>query len=598
MLGIYCRISKKKLEGVDTSIDTQLLNGKELALELGLPFQVYIDEGISGTKEEIEDRPEFAKLISDIKKNRITAVYTLYQDRLERSPLMWQIFVSTILKNDCKFYSNGKLIDLDNPHSRFIGDIMSASSAMYARVTSINVKNSIKKRAEQGRFRGQLPYGYDYDDKNHIVKNEVEAKYVRLFYEWSLEGIGSYTIANRLNEMQIPTKYNKFKGEIKRIDQYTKTKTFFKKSNVKWRGNVVHDILLNPINKGDKILGNKIYKVPAIVSESTWQKTIDNFQINKKKVGKKNYFNYLLNGLVYCSHCERQMVGKKRKASGDNSYKCKGMIYPNKLCIHSRAINIYKFETFIVEHLFKSKDLIDHLISLPEKQSEYSSKKIELDTQSKKLSKLSSELELAYKRLFDPDFEHDPNVKSNVKLLNQKVELQKELVSNLDKEVLIAMDVNSKERIKKTIKDYTDAIEFDDLKKLIHSLVEKIHILHVKEQGKMGTFLVNIKYRGFDEVSTFVTNWFALKWIWYSKHRSQAYTQLEIEEDRENAKAIFEFNNIKFDNNFIGELKAKGFSNEDIERQNPWSNGYIGSDSLSFMSSIIELNENELLNFN
>jgi hypothetical protein len=51
------------------------------------------------------------------------------------------------------------------------------------------------------------------------------------------------------------------------------------------------------------------------------------------------------------------MVGKKRKASGDNSYKCKGMIYPNKLCIHSRAINIYKFETFIVEHLFKSKDL-------------------------------------------------------------------------------------------------------------------------------------------------------------------------------------------------------------------------------------------------
>ena len=114
----------------------------------------------------------------------------------------------------------------------------------------------------------------------------------------------------------------------------------------------------------------------------------------------------------------------------------------------------------------------------------------------------------------------------------------------------------------------------------------------------MGTFIINIKYRGYDEISTFITNWFAVKWIWISKYRNQAYTQIQIEEDREKVKALFEFNNIVFDDNYIKELKQTGMTDEEINRQNPWSPSFIGLESMSNEFSLIEINENDIINFN
>ena len=40
--------------------------------------------------------------------------------------------------------------------------------------------------------------------------------------------------------------------------------------------------------------------------------------------------------------------------------------------ISSRAINIYKLETFLIKHLFESKELEKHLLELPEKENNYS----------------------------------------------------------------------------------------------------------------------------------------------------------------------------------------------------------------------------------
>ena len=598
MLAVYCRISGKKNDGVDTSITTQLQLGEELADKLGLKFDTFVDEGISGTNSEVDVRPEFARMLKAIKKNEISAVYTQYQDRLERNPIIWHLFVATMLEFNCKFYPQGAFFDLENPQNRFIASVQSASNALYASLTSQRVKKSIKVRASEGRFRGQLPFGFEYDDKNHILVNEDEAKFVRMMYQWSLEGEGSYTIAHKLNRLEVPTKFNKYEGKIKRIDPFTKEKTYFDKKAVKWRGNVVHDIIINPINKGFKYIKEELYMVPAIVDEDLWDKTIEHLQVNKKNVGKKTHYNYILNGIMQCSHCGRKMVGKKRISSGDNSYKCKGKIYPNNLCNDSRAINIFKLETFIIKHLFKSKELELHLEQLPEKQTDYTLLQEDFNKQSKILTKLNKDLKLGYARLFDSDYAEDDTVKENVNLLKKKVRIQKELVSNLEKEVLLSKGINSKERIKKFIKDYVDTLEFKDVKRLIHLIIESIEIGQVKEEGKMGTFIINIKYRGYDEISTFITNWFAVKWIWISKYRKQAYTQEQIEEDREMTKALFEYNKIVIDENYIKELKEQGMTNEEIDRQNPWSPSFIGSESVTSEHSTIELTEEELIIFN
>lgn len=68
MLGIYTRISGNKEDGKDTSIEIQSELGIAFAKRIGLSYKVYTDIGISGAKDEIEDRPEFPLLLNDIKK--------------------------------------------------------------------------------------------------------------------------------------------------------------------------------------------------------------------------------------------------------------------------------------------------------------------------------------------------------------------------------------------------------------------------------------------------------------------------------------------------------------------------------------------------
>jgi DNA invertase Pin-like site-specific DNA recombinase len=106
MIGIYTRISGNKEDGKDTSIEIQTELGIAFAKRIGLPYKVYTDIGISGAKDEIEDRPEFALLLNDIKKDIITGVWVLEQARLERSPSVWQLFQLIAIDKETKYYPN------------------------------------------------------------------------------------------------------------------------------------------------------------------------------------------------------------------------------------------------------------------------------------------------------------------------------------------------------------------------------------------------------------------------------------------------------------------------------------------------------------
>ena len=157
-------------------------------------------------------------------------------------------------------------------------------------------------------------------------------------FKESLEGIGVWYIARGLNNDNIPTRYHGFDGVTKRKDPFTGKVTEHKKKEVRWRGNVIHDIIRNPIYKGEKWIKEVMYSVPYIIQPDIWEKVNNNLSLNKKKVGKKTQYRYLLNDLITCSSCGRKFVGKKRISSSDNSYKCKGKIYPHPECSVSRGM--------------------------------------------------------------------------------------------------------------------------------------------------------------------------------------------------------------------------------------------------------------------
>lgn len=582
MLAIYCRTSKNKVDGTDYSIETQQQGGLKLATQLGLQYRFYVDEGMSGTLA-IEDRPSLADMMSDLKKGTITNIYCIDQSRIERNSIVWEIFSAECITHKCKYYPNGIEFDLTNDESVFNSKLMSLVNSYYAKITSRKVKLANHNKTLKGKTHGMKPYGYKRNEINDFEIFEEEAQYVRKMYELSLQGVGTYTIANILNAEEAPTKFNRFKGRIKRKNEFTKNITEFEKSNVKWRGNVIHDMLRNPIYKGIRIWNkNDIerrieVKIDAqIIPDDLWDKVNANLSKNIKNVGKKAEYHYLLNGLIICGHCGNEVLGKKRLKGNDNSYKCKGKRPPHKDCQDSRAISLPKIENFIIQHLFKTKNLKDLLIKAPKSNLSIPLRE-KLDRKKKELIQLDKQIERLVKLLRDPELEDDETFKEDYKSSKAKrIKINSE-IEELQIKVLEIENETRNSRTKTLIETYTDDIQFDEIKRLVHSLIESIKIHHAK-QKKSGYYFLVIKYKNYSEESTFTTDWKALTWNWNSYYRDKALNEEQLAEDIELLKADYERRGIPF-------------KEEDLI-------GYEGNTSVSgLITDSIELNPNELVLF-
>jgi hypothetical protein len=117
-----------------------------------------------------------------------------------------------------------------------------------------------------------------------------------------------------------------------------------------------------------------------------------------------------------------RVQGEKRLKGRDNAYKCKSKLRNPKLCT-SRALSIPKLETFVIKHLFISKDLQEFPADQPENKGE-------IDNLKKKLAVLKKEIETykkvekkAYDRLLDPEYEEDEEIKERLRTIKKKYKI-------------------------------------------------------------------------------------------------------------------------------------------------------------------------------
>lgn len=518
MLGIYCRTSKSRAEKY--TIDTQRENGIKCAKKIGLSYRVYLDDGISGTLDE-SVRSGLSDLFKDMKSGELTAVYVIDQSRIERDTQTWYFFVSLCLNKKIAYYQDGSQMDLDNPTNRMYAQLMSVVNSYYAEITSRKVRDANARKAKEGKTHGLKPYGYQRDEHNRYVICEEEAKHVKRMFELSLNGMGAYSIANILNDEGVPTKFSKnFKGQIKRKDTYTNKVTYFNKSDVKWRGNVISDILKNPIYKGIRIwkkhedvvdfIDGKISKskriveeiktdqhVPPIIDSELWDRVQKNLAVNKKNVGPKEQYHYLLNGLIYCEKCGKNYWGKKRLKGNDNAYKCLAKRYPNAKC-DNRGINLPRLETFVINYLQKKPASAKLLKDLPEKVDLKDQFIKQLNQKEDELKKVTSVIKKLSNRL-DNSLQID-EVLDKIESLQRKRQAISDdinvLKAKLSEEYLNNPNPVILQKNRKKIKELPKVnSEFDEIKKIVFQLVDWISILYVKEQ-KPAYFIVNIKLKG------------------------------------------------------------------------------------------------------
>jgi site-specific DNA recombinase len=338
-IGIYCRISKEKEQGKDRSIDDQRLLGIELANKLGVEYEVYIDEGISGTLA-INERPALFKLVQDTEENKISMFYYYDPSRLERDPETYIILSKLFIKKNVKCYTNSGEVVL-NPESILLGTVMSAFNKFYVDITKQKVKSVLKRNAENGKVHAISPYGYKKNENNLMVINDVQAEIIKRIYALSLSGVGTVKIASILNMENVPTAYNLMAkgGTISVKNKYTNKITTRDKSKITWAGGTIRNIITNTIYKGVRVFSGVEYECPAIFDKHYWQKVNDNLKNNSNTTGVSTEHKYLLKGLLRCGRCGRNYYGRTRVTKKDNYYTCSSKRITNHNC-GNRSLNI------------------------------------------------------------------------------------------------------------------------------------------------------------------------------------------------------------------------------------------------------------------
>lgn len=480
MLGIYTRLSKE--DENSTSIENQIKEGKEFAKSAGFnEYQIFNEgEGVSGTLD-IEERPEFKKLLDTILSNELEAVWFRASNRVERNSLTFYIFLDACKKTQTRIFLADKEFDYNDPNELLAGGILSMLNAYTAQLQSVQTKKVLKSRIKEGKAHGVLAYGYQKDKNGYLEINKEERKIVKKIYELSLKGNGYKKIAEYLNDREIPTRYNKLgKGTITTINKFTGEKTTREKKDIKWSPNTVRGIIVGNIYKGVRIWKDEQYEAPAIFSAEYWQKVNDNLKKNAtNKTGRKIKHNYLLHGLLRCGKCGRNYYGRTRANKTDHFYMCSSKRLGKEHSCKQPSINIDVLENIVFTELFLHHENVDEIYNkFKGEGGESESLKNDLLIYDKKLKELESKKSKAIDLVLE-GLIHKDEIKSKVETFNNKIEETKKKIKDLQDRLATEKEngINIDDYI--TLMGAVGAnLTYEEIKELTHKLIKNIVLTH------------------------------------------------------------------------------------------------------------------------
>lgn len=153
-IAIYARQSLDKKDSI--SIETQIDLCKN-EVDVNEIFEVYQDKGYSGSNI---NRPDFQRLLEDVKSGIITRVIIYRLDRMSRSILDFASLIEFFKKYGVDFQSTQEKFDTSTP----IGNAMLSITMVFAQLERETIQQRIKDnyyaRGKQGFYLGgPTPYG-------------------------------------------------------------------------------------------------------------------------------------------------------------------------------------------------------------------------------------------------------------------------------------------------------------------------------------------------------------------------------------------------------------------------------------------------------
>lgn len=333
---VYLRKSQTDRDFAELSVEETLKRHEDRLNEfikqnkINVPLPPF-KEVVSG--ELLSSRPQMLKVLELVGTGKYAGVICMDIDRLSRGSSLDSGYIMQVLQiNNCKIVTPNKTYDLNNDLDEQFGEMKFMFARMELKTINKRLNAGRDKSASEGKFcGGTVPYGYEkyklQGTKGYSLKIVPdEAKIVQMIFDmYTEERIGFGSIAYRLNDLHIPSRYGKkwvspsvrkvltndaYRGKI-HWKKYTADKKVVNGSFVKKR-----------TRKKDYELHDGLHE--AIISEEQFalaKKIMEERYVPPTKQG--NSLRNPFAGLMFCAKCGQRI---KLEGSGNRNkqdrYKC------------------------------------------------------------------------------------------------------------------------------------------------------------------------------------------------------------------------------------------------------------------------------------
>lgn len=506
-IAIYSR--KSVFTGKGESIENQIELCKEYYCrnyENDVEFTIYEDEGFSGGNI---NRPQFKKLLKDIKTKKYDALICYRLDRISRNVADFSATLELLQTNNCDFISIKEQFDTSTPMGRAMVYISSVFAQLERETIAERVRDNMLQLSKTGRWLGGItPLGFDserviyYDDMfkeksmSKLIPNAEELEIVKEIYSLYLNLQSATQVAKTLAKRGINGKRDGFlnSGRIldilqnpvyvisdDKVHEYLKSK----KINVFGEPNGCGYLSYNK-DKDDKsewIAAISNHK--GIINSGDWIKVQQNRSNNKGSSIKSNssISETLLNGVLKCGICGSSMYSKKGRVSPKTGnpkyyYICSQKEHKFKTTCNNKNINSCIIDGLVLKELktydkeYLKKYLIDTVNSYKKVISKNNNGEL-IETKEKQISNLIQQLSLAPNQEISSYIMNEiSKMQAEVKDLKAKMEVSK----NDDDDIML--DITNIELLNDLITNFNNSIDYiegyEEKRRLLQTIVQEV----------------------------------------------------------------------------------------------------------------------------
>jgi site-specific DNA recombinase len=262
----------------------------------------------------MEHRPQFQKMLEDVRNGKVNVIVAYKLDRLTRSVRDLEVLISELEKYNCSLECAMDDINTSTANGRFFVRMLTVLSQLEIERVSERTKFGMVGAIKDGHIPVRKTLGFMRDNKKLVI-NPAESDVVERIFDLYYKGKSYQSIANIFNKENI--------------------------LNKKWRDTTILKILANPLYKGDFISGGRngtpiLYEgvVDAIISKELWEECQVQTRKNTRNYTRRN--DYIFFQKIVCPNCHKIMAckapgSKKKKYIYYQCNRCKTYIREDKL---------------------------------------------------------------------------------------------------------------------------------------------------------------------------------------------------------------------------------------------------------------------------